>query len=377
MTTTANPETLESTATKIEPQKQALTDIQAVCNDVLNNALVSQAGDAKAIIDHTSEMISRIQAVLRAAAAEVTLADSNTNMSTGAESAAYTAAVTDLSDAVNLLNRGAEYSPLKKYQGDELEVAYDELNPDLRPGQTYKLINEPLWVDANGNPVDPDPDDIRQGGLGDCWLLAGLGSVVQADPEAIKRLIDDNGDGTYTVHFRDRDVTVDGWVSTDNSQNAFWVKIVEKAYAQYAGGEYEDLVNDSSGRGLKDLFDLDTKTHDPDSSPDLGVFNDNKDPAKSIKEIETAMANDQPVTVSVKGELGIDGGHALWVTEVVERDGQKIVILQNPWQSTNADVKAAAAAAGGQAFDDGRIEIPADAFGDLVRKVYIAEPVTP
>ena len=43
--------------------------------------------------------------------------------------------------------------------------------------------------------------DIRQGQVGDCYLVASFGAVAKSDPGAISSMFMDNGDNTYTVRF--------------------------------------------------------------------------------------------------------------------------------------------------------------------------------
>lgn len=46
---------------------------------------------------------------------------------------------------------------------------------------------------------EPNINDLQQGGLGDCWLISGLTSIVNSNPKYIKDSMRDNGDGTVTV----------------------------------------------------------------------------------------------------------------------------------------------------------------------------------
>lgn len=47
----------------------------------------------------------------------------------------------------------------------------------------------------------PDVSAIRQGSIGDCYFLAALGSAVSQDPLAVKNMIQEKDDGTFTVTF--------------------------------------------------------------------------------------------------------------------------------------------------------------------------------
>ena len=47
----------------------------------------------------------------------------------------------------------------------------------------------------------PSRADARQGMLGDCYFIASLAAIADENPDAVRNLFIDNGDGTYTVRF--------------------------------------------------------------------------------------------------------------------------------------------------------------------------------
>ncbi|MCR4797952.1 MAG: phosphotransferase [Lachnospiraceae bacterium] len=67
------------------------------------------------------------------------------------------------------------------------------------------LMNNDLirkWVDVSDQPIfphEPTVNDLRQGKVSNCYMLAATTSLIQHDPQAIKHVIRDNGDGTATV----------------------------------------------------------------------------------------------------------------------------------------------------------------------------------
>src|SRR5262245_17444476 len=73
-------------------------------------------------------------------------------------------------------------------------------DPTNEPYPNYKNYSaNPLFA-----PGGPTVDDIDQERLGDCWLLASLGSVAHDHPGVIRSMVADFGDGTYGVRLGDK-----------------------------------------------------------------------------------------------------------------------------------------------------------------------------
>ena len=80
-------------------------------------------------------------------------------------------------------------------------VDYSRREVELPP---LMLGIKPSWVDVSDQPLfahEPSANDIQQRMLGDCYLLAAISSLVRVAPEALKECLRDNGDGTVTVRF--------------------------------------------------------------------------------------------------------------------------------------------------------------------------------
>lgn len=150
---------------------------------------------------------------------------------------------TDKTQAVASFANGAD----RTLNGDRIA------DPTLKSGAVYKTFsNNPLFA-SNG----PSLNDIKQGSIGDCWMLAELGAVANDNPQAIRQRVVDFNDGTYGValggnFYRvDNDLPAYSSTSTDAAyahlglQNSMWVAVMEKAYAHYRTGanSYASIEN--------------------------------------------------------------------------------------------------------------------------------------
>ncbi|MBB4934995.1 Flp pilus assembly pilin Flp [Lipingzhangella halophila] len=207
---------------------------------------------------------------------------------------------------------------------DDLQATYYGDDATFEEGP-----QESLW----GDDGEPTLDDIQQGSLGDCWLLAAAGALVHNDPGAIEDMIEENDNGTFTVTFSDtgEEITVTpdlpsygGPIYADpGDDNVLWPAILEKALAEREGG-YEELHG-----GLGDTA-LQTLTGD-------GRHVENFTP----DDLEDWSDGGAPIVVSTQAGRGslyrpegdLVSYHAYTVTNV--EDG--MVELHNPWGYNHPD----------------------------------------
>ncbi|MCR5403339.1 MAG: hypothetical protein K6E91_05880 [Butyrivibrio sp.] len=123
--------------------------------------------------------------------------------------------------------------------------------------------DEPLFTH------EPCANDIAQGYCGDCYLLATIAAVVEKNPDYVRKMMVDNGNGTVTVRLFGPDkqakyVTVTkSTVLTTNKevdrggdkfvQGALWVKMLEKAVV--ASGLFEDYFRANATEGQNEIND--------------------------------------------------------------------------------------------------------------------------
>jgi hypothetical protein len=83
------------------------------------------------------------------------------------------------------------------------------------------------------------PQAVQQGKLGSCYFHAVIAALAESQPEGLQRMIQANGDGTYTVRFADalkenaypEDVQYTRESGYDLSEG-LWVAVLFRAYAQ-------------------------------------------------------------------------------------------------------------------------------------------------
>jgi hypothetical protein len=225
--------------------------------------------------------------------------------------------------------------------------------PDSNPpGDPGPLDPDRPDVDVPGDvredPDAGDPRDIQQGQIGDCWLLAGIGSVAQmleregkldefladhlrpaGDPATdwVVTLYEDGEPVEVTVEAKSTDGGVRG---ADGEPN--WLSIYERAAAEHRGGSYDDIDGGFSHEAMELMTG---RSADKDGELDLA-------------EIEDKLAGGQAVSVGTEDTKDDDfdwvwesdevnrtdvvPNHAYVVVEVkTNDDGEKVVVLANPW----------------------------------------------
>ena len=202
----------------------------------------------------------------------------------------------------------------------------------------------------------PSPADVKQGSIGDCYLLAALAAVAKSKPSVIENMIKDNGDGTFDVSVYE-DVA---WFGKDlekktikvtntfqlndkgeplyakratglDGKPALWVMLIEKAYAQLHGG-YQDIGGGGEGGdALEAITGKKATKHDLDDYKEFQVE----------ATLEVLLSNEFAITASPrrtgdKSDLakeqdaaGIIRKHAYTVLRYDKSSKQ--IILRNPW----------------------------------------------
>lgn len=265
--------------------------------------------------------------------------------------------------------------------------------PDIRDPETDKIVRR-FWPDGRKkldkhNFSDTMPlfkdgvsaDDVRQGGLGDCYFAAAMAAIAAtpAGQRMLQQMIHDNEDGTYTVTFKDgQQITVDGdlYVAGDGTaaygrpQGDLWYAIVEKAYAQRQGG-YDDIGAGGNADEVFKAVGLSGAGHrDPDAMSDADLANGLRNQL-SKGGCVTAAAELNSKGQRDGGEFyrteGHGGGHAMSVLGVRGEGANALIEVRNPW-----GVKSDLHADGVTINDDGTMLLTPAQFKTLFYRVDYA-----
>lgn len=266
-------------------------------------------------------------------------------------------------------------------------------------GQTPSYVSQPGQLFDKG----VAPEDIDQGELGDCYFLSSVASLAERNPSAIQNMVHDNGNGTYSVQFYQKDrtsptgykpvsVTVDGKLpelkdSKGQNEEVFaaspdakelWPSIIEKAYAQLdkgynvidQGGEEIDAMATLTGKRATEYVvspgaqqALYTALQNAAAQGKLttaGTFDDSGLKQNLTELNKKGQATFKPTTTYAS--LNLVDGHAYTVMGVGIENGQQVVKLRNPWGEQGYKTQGA---------DTGEFSMPLGEFAQLFQEVSI------
>ena len=198
-----------------------------------------------------------------------------------------------------------------------------------------------------------EPNDIKQGKLGDCWFMCALASLAER-PELVERLFitkEKNDEGFYQVKFCKSGewvrVTVDDYfpcfpqdtpIFSRSHGNELWVLLLEKAYAKLHGS-YALLRGGWAAEGMMDLTGCPTLNIDFTTQEGKAMIESSELWSK-IKEfddlgalISASTAGEDRFTESAAPQKkgGLVPGHAYTVIQAKEANTNRLLNIRNPW----------------------------------------------
>ncbi|KQS99514.1 C2 family cysteine protease [Cellulomonas sp. Leaf395] len=241
---------------------------------------------------------------------------------------------------------------------DEIQPSFDDVGGDGARDDPESVANTAEYDEVNHQLVVGGirPMDIAQGAIGDCWYMASLMAVVQADPSVIEDAITRNANGTYTVRLYDDgepvDITVtpDMVVREDNPAFSYqspqkladgsqgyelWPLVMEKALA-LLWGDYAAIEGDSPGLGLEVVTGESSTSSSLDDAPSVSELDSLLDGGGAVTLASLGEGDDLPDTYGNASGGGLVTGHAYYVKSVNATKGTVTVV--NPWGSDYAPI---------------------------------------
>lgn len=234
---------------------------------------------------------------------------------------------------------------------------------------TFEESDEPLFDDTHG----PVKEDIKQGEVGDCYLMSALISLTKDNQALIRNLIKEVG-GNFEVTLYKEGIPVTTTVDkrlivrsipdyVDSMPTAqiiddVWVPIIEKAYAKLFGSTPTDLGGDlmkieggDSASALKNLLGPRVKTpkklhldennlfvqDNGKTTVDNPMYMNKVSEDKLKKFIQAANTADYEIHVSSPDTYTIDGTtYTLGDHDIVPIDGSSYMSFNHAYSLVNA-----------------------------------------
>ena len=241
---------------------------------------------------------------------------------------------------------------------DEIQPSFDDVGGDGARDDPESVANTAEYDEVNHQLLvnGIDPMDIAQGAIGDCWYMASLMAVAQADPSVIEDAITQNANGTYTVRLYDDgepvNITVTPEMVVREDDPAFsyqskyqlddgtlgyelWPLVMEKALALH-WGDYAAIEGDSPGLGLEVVTGQSSSSSDLDDAPSVTELDSLLDGGGAVTLASFGEGDDLPDTYGSASDGGLVTGHAYYVKSVDAKKGTVTVV--NPWGSSYAPI---------------------------------------
>jgi hypothetical protein len=207
---------------------------------------------------------------------------------------------------------------------------------------------DPLYLQEPGDTAAISVNDINQGQIGDCFLLAAVGELALFHPNAITSMIHPNPNDTETVTLYTAsdgqipsvnttafapvnvgvtnsfpDDSVNNGVNQDvvGNQKEIWPQVLEKAVATLDGG-YGAITDGGSPLVAMEELTGQSATYMSPASVTLGELN-NFVSAGDLITMDTPSASGLP--------FNLLGDHAYMLENVTMQGGSAVLQLGNPW----------------------------------------------
>jgi hypothetical protein len=187
------------------------------------------------------------------------------------------------------------------------------------------------------------PNDIYQGGLGNCYFMSALASIAENPDRIMRNIVQTtrNEKGAYCILLNVTGAWVpvplddifpvrkDGVLAFSYTKtNEIWAMLFEKAYAKVYGGYMNIGSGGMCSNALSDITGAPCNHINLSTPEELKTAWENASSGDRLGFIMNASSKGQGET---KNANGIIAGHAYTLQSVYELNGEKLLKLRNPW----------------------------------------------
>ncbi len=221
-------------------------------------------------------------------------------------------------------------------------------------GHLDRLIR--TWLLGQNNPIEPagqerdaDPlwgaggprvEDVDQGAYNDCTAMSAMAAICAMNPDFLKSLFIDNGNGTYGVRVGGQHYTFDTQFSVKGSsagQGVIWPRLLEKAWYAYSYDHltfptmvYEDIYLNIEPFGGSAMINFGARHKDANNSGDRTVLRIHEGLDTIRNSLKTALENREYVSFgSGSTQGGRISNHQYAVLDYDAATDR--VTMYNPW----------------------------------------------
>lgn len=231
--------------------------------------------------------------------------------------------------------------------------------PPVDSKDAGRVDKDTPFVQGNGDNNAIHENDVDQDGLNSCAVMSTIKAIAAQNPDVIKNMIRDNGDGSYTVTFKEYDNGIfgigAGWKNKEvtvrgpfdgaaadpgdvkNGQREIWPAIIERAYEQYSKLNFT-RDGENAGNVQQAILGREPTRAPPSnySAADLQNKVNNGEAVTALTPDPSKWNDDQK---KIADQYNVSGWHWYRVEGTyVDKDGTTRIKLDNPWGTDDVDM---------------------------------------
>lgn len=179
--------------------------------------------------------------------------------------------------------------------------------------------------------------DIVQGSLGNCFLIASLQAIASCQPVLLKSIISVS---PLTCYFYRQGKRIEVPIEIESLKrdtpycrstvdDVYWPYVIEQAYAQFYGGQHENLAGGNTSEALYDLLGKPVEEFEPNDRDLWEKIEKGLSEKNILVTCGSVVTNNTARTKTTSG-LVINHAYSILATYVYYATREKYVVIHNP-----------------------------------------------